>query len=126
MLLLTASDRNSAHFIFFNVLISCSKGDPYVDQIGAKCNWTLRMDENRSLETVGLDSDFADTLVRQICQDLGCGDVYYVNKSSVLHNITCLQQCDYKDLQLQNCSEMAESSCSVINKVVCGKKFAEI
>uniref|UniRef100_A0A3B3CH19 Deleted in malignant brain tumors 1 protein-like n=1 Tax=Oryzias melastigma TaxID=30732 RepID=A0A3B3CH19_ORYME len=111
---------------FFNVLISCSKGDPYVAQIGAKCNWTLRMDENRSLETVGLDSDFADTLVRQICQDLGCGDVYYVNKSSVLHNITCLQQCDYKDLQLQNCSEMAESSCSVINKVVCGHQLLRL
>ncbi|RVE66755.1 hypothetical protein OJAV_G00110400 [Oryzias javanicus] len=112
--------------VFILQLSYLCQGDPYVDQIGAKCNWTLRMGENRSLETVGLDSDFADTLVKQICQDLDCGDVYYVDKSSLLHNITCLQQCDYQDLHLQNCSETAGSSCSVINKVVCGHQLVRL
>lgn len=101
----------------------CSKGDPYVDQIGAKCSWTLRMGENRSLETVGLNSDFAETLIKEICQDLDCGGVYHVDKTTSLHNITCLQQCTYKNLHLHNCSETTGSNCSVINKVICGKNF---
>ncbi|XP_023815853.1 T-cell differentiation antigen CD6 isoform X1 [Oryzias latipes] len=106
--------------VFIIHLSYLCQGDPYVDQIGAKCSWTLKMGENRSLETVGLNSDFAETLIKEICQDLDCGGVYHVDKTTSLHNITCLQQCTYKNLHLHNCSETTGSNCSVINKVICG------
>ncbi|XP_041823131.1 T-cell differentiation antigen CD6-like isoform X2 [Melanotaenia boesemani] len=100
--------------------------DPYVHHLAAKCRWTLRMSGNRSNDMVPLPSDSADQLAQQICQDLDCGSIFNVEKTSSAPNTSCFHHCFFKDQRLQNCSETAGSSCSVITDVVCGRQSVRL
>ncbi|XP_072226840.1 scavenger receptor cysteine-rich domain-containing protein DMBT1-like isoform X2 [Leuresthes tenuis] len=102
------------------------RNEPYVHRLAAKCSWTLRMPGNRSGDVVALPPDFADALVEQICQDLSCGSVYHVNKTSSSPNASCFHHCLYQDQRLQNCSDTVGSNCSAINQVVCGHQAARL
>ncbi|XP_028254274.1 scavenger receptor cysteine-rich type 1 protein M130-like isoform X2 [Parambassis ranga] len=100
--------------------------DPYVHQLTGKCSWTLRLPGNSSSEVVALTSDSADRLVEQICQDLDCGSIYHVNRSSPPSNTSCLQHCSYHNRHLQNCSESADRECTVISGAVCGHQAVRL
>ncbi|XP_053302226.1 T-cell differentiation antigen CD6 isoform X1 [Pleuronectes platessa] len=94
------------------------KGDPRVHH--SKCRWTLRLPGSRSGDVVPLSSDSTDSLVDQICQELDCGRVYSVDKTSAPPNATCFHDCLYKDQRLQNCSQRVSGGCTVINAALCG------
>ncbi|XP_040909905.1 T-cell differentiation antigen CD6-like isoform X2 [Toxotes jaculatrix] len=100
--------------------------DPYVHHRAAKCNFTLRLPGNRSSDVVAFLSDYTDVLAEQICQDLHCGSVYNVTKTSSPPNTTCFHNCSYKDGRLQNCSQSVGSSCTVITEVVCGHHVLQL
>ncbi|XP_042363110.1 deleted in malignant brain tumors 1 protein-like isoform X2 [Plectropomus leopardus] len=94
--------------------------DPYVHRLSGKCSFALRIPGNRSSDVVALPADSIDVLVEQICQDLGCGSTYHVNKTSSPPNTTCFHRCVHGDGRLQNCSQTVEGNCSVITEAVCG------
>ncbi|XP_029975754.1 deleted in malignant brain tumors 1 protein-like isoform X1 [Salarias fasciatus] len=91
----------------------------YIHHLAGKCNWTVRMSGNGSGDVVPLTADYADSLVKHICQDTGCGNFYTVENSSLIQNATCFHSCAYADQRLQNCSESESSNCTVIGAVVC-------
>ncbi|XP_060949028.1 deleted in malignant brain tumors 1 protein-like isoform X2 [Limanda limanda] len=106
------------------VMLEESKGDPHVHH--TKCRWTLRLPGNRSGDVVPLSSNSTDSLVDQICQDLDCGRVYHVNKTSAPPSATCFHDCLYKDQRLQNCSQRESSGCTVITEAVCGHQAVRL
>lgn len=124
-------DQNqSLYFVFTGVRITevvlCllfhfSKGEPYVELLGRKCSWTLTVPGNGSGSAVALMAESTDALAEQICQDLGCGNVYNLSESSSPPHAPCWEGCSYQDGRLQNCSQHVGSNCTVINKVVCGE-----
>ena len=81
------------------------------------------MPGNKSGDVVALPAESTDMLVEQMCQDLDCGSVYHVNKTSSPPNrpTTCFHDCVYQDGRLQNCSQSAGGNCTVIAEAVCGK-----
>lgn len=101
-----------------------TSGDPYVHNLADKCSFTLRLPGNRSRDVVALKADSADALLEQICQDLDCGSVYLVNKTSSPPSTACFHDCLYQDGLLQNCSQSERSDCTVIVKAACGKDFS--
>ncbi|KAL3984177.1 proto-oncogene serine/threonine-protein kinase Pim-2 [Sarotherodon galilaeus] len=100
--------------------------DPYVYSLGRKCKWTLRVPRNRSSDIMALTDDSVNGLSEQICQDLKCGGVYSINKTSSPGNITCFQNCSYQHGRLENCSLSVGSSCSVIHEVVCAHQLVRL
>ncbi|XP_039978044.1 T-cell differentiation antigen CD6-like isoform X2 [Xiphias gladius] len=100
--------------------------DPYVHRHAGKCSWSLRLPGNRSSDVVALVSDRTVELVEQICQDLGCGGIYQVNKIGSPPNTTCFHGCLYKDRRLQNCSQSVGSKCTVIAGAVCGHQAVRL
>ncbi|KAM6974442.1 T-cell differentiation antigen CD6-like [Tautogolabrus adspersus] len=104
-----------------------SSSDPHVHQLSGKCSFTIRMPGNRSSgDVLALSADSTDTLVEQICQDLDCGSVYHVTKTSSPPNITCFNECLYRDGRLQNCSQTVGGNCTVISEAVCGHQAARL
>ncbi|XP_039877044.1 T-cell differentiation antigen CD6-like [Simochromis diagramma] len=100
--------------------------DPYVYSLGRKCKWTLRLPRNRSSDIMALTNDSVNGLSEQICQDLKCGSVLSINKTSSPGNITCFQNCSYQHGRLENCSLSVGSSCSVIREVVCAHQLVRL
>ncbi|XP_012779564.2 uncharacterized protein LOC101470484 isoform X3 [Maylandia zebra] len=100
--------------------------DPYVYSLGRKCKWTLRLPRNRSSDIMALTNDSVNGLSEQICQDLKCGSVHSINKTSSPGNITCFQNCSYQHGRLENCSLSVGSSCSVIHEVVCAHQLVRL
>ncbi|XP_041811978.1 T-cell differentiation antigen CD6-like isoform X2 [Chelmon rostratus] len=100
--------------------------DPYIHKLAGKCTFTLRMLGNRSRDVVALPADSTDMLVEQICQDLDCGDVFHVNKTSSPPNAACFHDCLYQDGRLQNCSQSVGSNCTVIASAVCGHQAVRL
>ncbi|XP_030002461.1 T-cell differentiation antigen CD6-like isoform X2 [Sphaeramia orbicularis] len=96
-----------------------SDSDPYIHPLSGKCNWTLRMSVNGSSEVVPLRAEQIRTISEQICQDLDCGSLYYVNLSDSAPNTTCFQDCFYHHGRLQNCLQR-RGDCAVITNAVCG------
>lgn len=94
-------------------------GDPYI--LADKCSFTLRLPGNRSHDAVALAADSADALLEQICQDLDCGGVYRVTKTSSPPSAACFRDCLHRDGRLQNCSQSENGSCTVIAEAACGK-----
>ncbi|XP_032437798.1 scavenger receptor cysteine-rich type 1 protein M130-like [Xiphophorus hellerii] len=78
------------------------------------------MPGNRNGEAVPLPPDFLDTLADQVCQDLKCGRVYAVNKTTPPPNIKCYQQCLFRDWRLQKCLQVEMADCIITTEVVCG------
>ncbi|XP_020508067.2 T-cell differentiation antigen CD6-like isoform X1 [Labrus bergylta] len=104
-----------------------SNSDPHVHHLSGRCSFTFRMPGNRSSgDVVALTADSTDMLVEQICQDLDCGSVYHVNKTSSPPNITCFNGCLYRDGRLQNCSQTVGGNCTVISEAVCGHQAARL
>ncbi|XP_005739845.2 T-cell differentiation antigen CD6-like [Pundamilia nyererei] len=91
-----------------------------------KCKWTLRLPRNRSSDIMALTNDSVNGLSEQICQDLKCGSVHSINKTSSPGNITCFQNCSYQHGRLENCSLSVGSSCSVIHEVVCAHQLVRL
>uniref|UniRef100_A0A096M1J3 SRCR domain-containing protein n=1 Tax=Poecilia formosa TaxID=48698 RepID=A0A096M1J3_POEFO len=100
--------------------------DPYVHHLGSTCRWTLRMPGNRSGEAVPLPPDYLDTLADQICQDLKCGKVHAVNKTTPPPNMKCYQQCLFRDWRLQKCLQVEMADCIVTTEVVCGHQSVRL
>lgn len=102
-------------------LLFASLDDLNIHRLAGKCSFTLTMPGNRSSGIVALPAESVEMLLESICQDLDCGSVYYVNKSSNPPIATCFHDCDYADLGLQNCSWTERSDCTVITEAVCGE-----
>lgn len=98
-----------------------SSGDLYVQNLAAKCNWTLRMSGNRTTDPVLLVPDSVDLLAEEVCRDLNCGGVYRVERRSRTTNSSCFHGCSHRDHRLHNCSESVGGTCSEIQQVVCGE-----
>uniref|UniRef100_A0A8C6MIX0 SRCR domain-containing protein n=1 Tax=Nothobranchius furzeri TaxID=105023 RepID=A0A8C6MIX0_NOTFU len=84
--------------------------------------WTLRVSGNRSSDLVPLPSELVDVLAEHICEDLTCGGVYHVTKSSSPSGTSGFHGCQYQNQHLQNCSETVGTNCSVLSEVVCAQQ----
>ncbi|KAM6958794.1 T-cell differentiation antigen CD6-like, partial [Aplochiton taeniatus] len=62
----------------------------------------------------------------QICHSLGCGGVYSLNDSPAPPNTTCRKECSYQDHQLQNCTDIVASNCTILSEVVCGHQAVRL
>uniref|UniRef100_A0A8C2Z364 SRCR domain-containing protein n=1 Tax=Cyclopterus lumpus TaxID=8103 RepID=A0A8C2Z364_CYCLU len=103
-----------------------SSGDPYIHSLAGKCRWKLRMRGNRSGDVVALPAVSPDVLVEQMCQDLDCGSVYHVNRTSSPPNARCFHDCLYRDGRLQNCSQSVGGNCTVIAEAICGHQAVRL
>ncbi|KAK2887320.1 hypothetical protein QQF64_013611 [Cirrhinus molitorella] len=92
-------------------------GSPYVAQISSPCSWTIKSPDPKS--SVSLPKGTVHSVSHEICHELGCGQVYSVNQSNAGLNTTCFTNCVYHNYQLKNCSEVINSSCSVLHEVKC-------
>ncbi|XP_052440423.1 scavenger receptor cysteine-rich type 1 protein M160 [Carassius gibelio] len=92
-------------------------GSPIVAQISSPCSWTIKSPDPES--PVYLTEDTVHSVSREVCRELGCGEVYNLSQSRGL-NTTCFTNCVYHNNQLKNCSEVINSSCSVLSEVECG------
>uniref|UniRef100_A0A3P8TE76 Soluble scavenger receptor cysteine-rich domain-containing protein SSC5D n=1 Tax=Amphiprion percula TaxID=161767 RepID=A0A3P8TE76_AMPPE len=107
--------------------LSNFKNDPLVQHLsGKRCSWTLRLPANGSRDPVPLTSASVDVLAEQICQDLNCGGVYRVNRSSSAPNSSCFHRCSYRERRLHNCSVMQGGNCTVISAAVCGHQAVRL
>ncbi|XP_019132960.2 deleted in malignant brain tumors 1 protein isoform X2 [Larimichthys crocea] len=100
--------------------------DPYIHKLAGRCQFTLKMPGNMSSDEVPLTAGSTDLLVEQICQDLDCGNVYEVTKTSLPHNTTCFDHCLHQDGRLQNCSQSKGSNCVTITGAVCGHQAVRL
>ncbi|XP_078123397.1 uncharacterized protein LOC144528592 isoform X3 [Sander vitreus] len=102
--------------------------EPYVHKLSGKCSFTLRMPGNRSGDVVALPAESTDMLVEQMCQDLDCGSVYHVNKTSSPPNrpTACFHDCVYQDGRLRNCSQSTGGNCTGIAEAVCGHQAVRL
>ncbi|XP_059205145.1 T-cell differentiation antigen CD6-like [Centropristis striata] len=100
--------------------------DPYVHRLSGKCSFALKMPENRKSDVVAISADYTDTVVEQICQDLDCGSVYHVNKTSSPPNVTCFNRCVHREGRLQNCSKSVGGNCAVVTEAVCGHQAVRL
>ncbi|XP_043994781.1 antigen WC1.1-like isoform X2 [Gambusia affinis] len=100
--------------------------DPYVHHLGSTCRWTLRMPGDRSGEAVPLPPDFLDTLTKQICQDLKCGRVHTVKKTTAPVKSKCFHDCLLRDWRLQSCLQTLAAGCLVATEVVCGHQSVRL
>lgn len=98
---------------------------PYIKPLSGKCNWTLSMPKNSSLD-VPLEGESADALVREICQGLDCGGVYDMKTTKTASNSSCFFGCFYKEGHLQNCSQGPAGDCVVISEAVCGAHMVRL
>ncbi len=101
-----------------NVLL-LPAGSPFVAQLSSPCFWTIKSPDPKSF--VSLPEDTVHSVSREICHELGCGQVYSLNQSRAGLNADCFTNCVYHNYQLKNCSEVINSSCSVLSEVQCGK-----
>ena len=64
-------------------------------------------------------------VVEDICTNLSCGAVYErrQNGTATLNysSSTCLSQCVYRDLLVENCTELSYTDCSNLTEITCGK-----
>ncbi|TKS89140.1 T-cell differentiation antigen CD6 [Collichthys lucidus] len=103
-----------------------ANGEPYIHKLAGRCQFTLKMPGNMSSDEVPLTAGSTDMLVEQICQDLDCGSVYEVTKTSLPHNTTCFDHCLHQDGRLQNCSQSKGSDCVTITGAVCGHQAVRL
>uniref|UniRef100_A0A8C1JGE8 SRCR domain-containing protein n=1 Tax=Cyprinus carpio TaxID=7962 RepID=A0A8C1JGE8_CYPCA len=93
-------------------------GSPLVAQISSPCSWTIKSPDPKS--SVSLTADTVHNVSREVCRELGCGQVYSLSQSRAGLNTTCFTNCVYHNNQLKNCSEVINSNCSVLSEVKCG------
>lgn len=64
-------------------------------------------------------------VVEDICTNLSCGAVYELrqNGTATLNysSSTCLSQCVYRELLVENCTELSYTDCSNLTEITCGK-----
>ncbi|KAF4100070.1 hypothetical protein G5714_018266 [Onychostoma macrolepis] len=93
-------------------------GSPFVAQISSPCFWTIKSPDPKS--SVSLPEDAVHSVSHEICHELGCGQVYSLSQNRAGLDTTCFSNCVYHNYQLKNCSEVINSSCSVLSEVKCG------
>ena len=103
-----------------NSIISLCTDDLYLQKF-TKCSFTLKMPKSSSHQVVALTEDSAVVLMENLCSKLGCGSLFQLNKSRPYDNTTCFHQCYNQHGLLRNCT-LNHSNCTLISKVVCGKK----
>ncbi|XP_035601948.1 T-cell differentiation antigen CD6-like isoform X1 [Oncorhynchus keta] len=69
-------------------------------------------------------------VVEDICTNLSCGAVYErrQNGTATLNysNSTCLSQCVYRDLLVENCTELSYTDCSNLTEITCGHQAVRL
>ncbi|XP_055081317.1 deleted in malignant brain tumors 1 protein-like isoform X2 [Periophthalmus magnuspinnatus] len=99
---------------------------PYIELLSGKCHWTLKMSKNSPIVDVAVDVELADRLALQICQDLGCGQVYNMKKIKYPSNSSCLSEYQNQMGRLQNCSFKEVQDCVVISEALCGAHMVRL
>ncbi|XP_071253425.1 uncharacterized protein [Salvelinus alpinus] len=69
-------------------------------------------------------------VVEDICTNLSCGAVYErrQNGTATLNysSSTCLSQCVYRDLLVENCTELSYTDCSNLTEIICGHQAVRL
>nr|XP_046172376.1 T-cell differentiation antigen CD6-like isoform X2 [Oncorhynchus gorbuscha] len=69
-------------------------------------------------------------VVEDICTNLSCGAVYELrqNGTATLNysSSTCLSQCVYRDLLVENCTELSYTDCSNLTEITCGHQAVRL
>eukprot|EP00063_Salmo_salar_P043931 XP_014018766.1 PREDICTED: T-cell differentiation antigen CD6-like isoform X3 [Salmo salar] len=69
-------------------------------------------------------------VAEDICTNLSCGAVYELrqNGTATLNysSSTCLSQCAYRDLLVENCTELSYTDCSNLTEITCGHQAVRL
>ncbi|XP_045574429.1 T-cell differentiation antigen CD6 isoform X3 [Salmo salar] len=69
-------------------------------------------------------------VVEDICTNLSCGAVYERRQNSTAtlnySSSTCLSQCVYRDLLVENCTELSYTDCSNLTEITCGHQAVRL
>ncbi|XP_029592683.1 T-cell differentiation antigen CD6 isoform X3 [Salmo trutta] len=69
-------------------------------------------------------------VAEDICTNLSCGAVYKLrqNGTATLNysSSTCLSQCVYRDLLVENCTELSYTDCSNLTEITCGHQAVRL
>ncbi|XP_071004400.1 T-cell differentiation antigen CD6-like isoform X2 [Oncorhynchus clarkii lewisi] len=69
-------------------------------------------------------------VVEDICTNLSCGAVYELrqNGTATLNysSSTCLSQCVYRELLVENCTELSYTDCSNLTEITCGHQAVRL
>ncbi|XP_064804326.1 T-cell differentiation antigen CD6-like isoform X4 [Oncorhynchus masou masou] len=80
--------------------------------------------------TLDLGSAEWAKVVEDICTNLSCGAVYErrQNGTATLNysSSTCLSQCVYRDLLVENCTELSYTDCSNLTEITCGHQAVRL
>ncbi|XP_072530726.1 T-cell differentiation antigen CD6-like [Salminus brasiliensis] len=96
----------------------CYGAKLYITQTSRPCSWTVTSpDENQRLPAF---KQPLHPLATQVCQTLGCGEVYELKESAADPNSSCLTGCIHHNSTLINCSRTAAGGCMVMSEVICG------
>ncbi|XP_051577695.1 T-cell differentiation antigen CD6-like isoform X3 [Myxocyprinus asiaticus] len=66
-----------------------------------------------------LDSQEKKQLANQICESLGCGQVFEHGVTATVRSGTCLAGCILRDSKLQNCTTDADHDCTNATEIIC-------
>ncbi|XP_028971618.2 scavenger receptor cysteine-rich type 1 protein M130-like isoform X2 [Esox lucius] len=68
--------------------------------------------------------------VNNICANQSCGAVYTFghngNATLNYNSSTCLSQCVYSDLLVENCTELSHTECSNLTEITCGHQLVRL
>ncbi|XP_030644364.1 scavenger receptor cysteine-rich type 1 protein M130-like [Chanos chanos] len=98
---------------------------PVIKELSEPCSWTL-MSSHGENETVTLSVESTDSLISQVCQALGCGHMLSRKENRAPPNSTCLTGCFYHNPEITNCTEVVESTCTVLSHVLCGNNAVRL
>lgn len=99
-------------------------GSPYVVRTHNSCSWTIKSPDSES--SMYLTADVVQSVSRDICHQLGCGEPYSLIQSSAGVNKTCLTNCVYHDYHLKHCTEIISSDCSLLSELQCGNAAVQL
>ncbi|KAL4629780.1 T-cell differentiation antigen CD6-like isoform X2 [Arapaima gigas] len=94
--------------------------------LSSRCNGTLRVFHGNMSLTVLLPLENRDRVARQICENLGCGEVYEVKEKGNPKNMSCLTNCLYNGTHLEKCTVVEFWNCKKVTEIVCGHQIVKL
>ncbi|XP_064856127.1 T-cell differentiation antigen CD6-like isoform X4 [Oncorhynchus nerka] len=125
----------NSHLYFTLILILHLSIPPAIShppRLSQHCSGVVEVLHRGLWRPVTFDLGSADwaKVVEDICTNLSCGAVYErrQNGTATLNysSSTCLSQCVYRDLLVENCTELSYTDCSNLTEITCGHQAVRL
>ncbi|KAL0984854.1 hypothetical protein UPYG_G00149510 [Umbra pygmaea] len=103
-----------------------AKATSHPVRLSQPCSGVVEVLHQQVWKPLTFDNESAElgTVAQNICANLSCGAVYEFrqngNATTNYSSSTCLSQCVYRDLRVENCTELSNSSCFNLTEITCG------